>query len=105
MISCQQYDYIEIACLFRLPIELTLHTGEKVSGVAQTTSYNQNKEECLQLTPLLLTNKQTPKEQQVPKEQQASAVQQTNITLVLNTVASMQALEQNPHFDRIDFQQ
>lgn len=99
MISCQQYDYIEIACLFHLPIELTLHNGKKVSGVAQTTSYNQNKEECLQLAPLLSTDKQAPANKQPQTDKQA------NITLVLNTVISMQALEQNPHFDRVDFQQ
>lgn len=105
MISCQQYDYIEIACLFNLPVELTLSDGRKHRGIAQTTSHitieentvankldkdstaktSKTKEESLLLT-AISTNKET-------------------ITVVLAKVVSMQALINNPHFDHISFAQ
>ncbi|WP_246747355.1 Rho-binding antiterminator, partial [Vibrio cholerae] len=28
MVSCSQYDYIELACLFHLPVKLTMKSGE-----------------------------------------------------------------------------
>ncbi|XQF91463.1 Rho-binding antiterminator (plasmid) [Pseudoalteromonas espejiana] len=33
-ISCNHYDYIEIACMHRLNIELVLKNGDGVCGVA-----------------------------------------------------------------------
>ena len=38
MISCNQYDYIEIACMHNLSIELILKNGDGVCGVATDTN-------------------------------------------------------------------
>ncbi|WP_247749573.1 Rho-binding antiterminator [Pseudoalteromonas viridis] len=34
MISCSDYDYFEIVCLFHYPITLSLRNGEELTGVA-----------------------------------------------------------------------
>ncbi|MEF1175056.1 Rho-binding antiterminator [Vibrio sinaloensis] len=49
MISCSDYDYIEIVCMFRYPVVLTLKSGAKVQGTAIDTVRNDNKEECVLL--------------------------------------------------------
>ena len=47
MISCSEYDYIEIACCYRYPIRLTLKSGEIVDGIAKDTTLNKGREECI----------------------------------------------------------
>lgn len=32
MVTCNQYDFIEIACMFQLPVEITLKNGESHQG-------------------------------------------------------------------------
>lgn len=80
MISCDLHDYIEIACMFRYPVRVTLKQGQVLEGVAVDTQRNAQREECLQL-------------------------QQTNgLTLVVLTdMAVMEACVDNPHFQRVAF--
>lgn len=47
MISCNQYDYIEIACMHHLSIELILKNGDGVCGVATDTKRSANRDECI----------------------------------------------------------
>lgn len=82
MISCQQYDYIEIACLFKLPVTLTLLNGQQLSGQAVDTRYNAQHQECI----VLVTS----------MGEQLIATSQ---------LRSMKAQFQNPHFDVIEFVQ
>ncbi|EGR2437738.1 transcriptional regulator [Vibrio cholerae] len=49
MVSCSQYDYIELACLFHLPVKLTMKSGEVYYGVAADTQRNSQKQECIAL--------------------------------------------------------
>lgn len=49
MISCNEYDYIEIVCLYRYPVRLTMKVGESIKGVALDTSRNESKNECIKL--------------------------------------------------------
>jgi len=49
MISCDLHDYIEISCMYRLPIELQLKEGVTQQGTARDTAKNTNGEECLLL--------------------------------------------------------
>lgn len=49
MVSCGNYDYIEIVCLYKYPISLTLKSGQVVSGTAVDTQLNDNREECVKL--------------------------------------------------------
>ena len=44
MISCHQHDYIEIACLYRLRLRLTLSGGEILEGRARDTGSRQGRE-------------------------------------------------------------
>lgn len=37
MISCNQYDYIEIACMYKFPLRLTLVSNQVVEGTAIDT--------------------------------------------------------------------
>lgn len=48
-ISCERYDYLEIACLYAYRVRLTLYSGEIVEGKAITTSVNSLRKEVLVL--------------------------------------------------------
>ena len=41
MISCSEYDYIEIVCLYHYPVKLTMKTGAVIDGVALDTKPNE----------------------------------------------------------------
>ncbi|WP_125779954.1 Rho-binding antiterminator [Pseudoalteromonas rubra] len=49
MISCSDYDYFEIVCLFHYPITLSLRNGEELMGVAVDLCRDEQKNECIQL--------------------------------------------------------
>lgn len=49
MISCSDYDYIEIVCMYRYPITLSLANGESVSGIALDTTRDEHKRECIKI--------------------------------------------------------
>lgn len=85
MISCDRHDYIEIACMYRLPIELQLKDGATQQGIAIDTAKNTNGEECL-----LLTND--------PSDSSAESS-----LAVLAQINVIRALISNPHFDVINF--
>ena len=80
MISCHQYDYIEIACMHHLSIELILNNGDVVCGVATDTKRNANRDECIVVN--------------VNSELQL---------IVLNTISVLKALTHNPYFDNVNF--
>ncbi|WP_428774672.1 Rho-binding antiterminator [Vibrio sp.] len=82
MISCQQHDYLEIACLYQIAVKLTLADGTVVTGTALDTRYDDHKRECILIATEL--------------------GQQLISTESLN---SMQAMKPNPHFDTVSFTQ
>ena len=47
MITCDQSDYLEIACLYRIPIALDWADGRRVEGVPLDTGYSEQRQECL----------------------------------------------------------
>ncbi|MDA9555982.1 Rho-binding antiterminator [Vibrio sp.] len=49
MLTCSQYDHIEIVCMFQYPVRLVLKDGSVLEGIAIDTVKNQMKDECLQL--------------------------------------------------------
>ncbi|KOO13120.1 hypothetical protein AKJ18_20345 [Vibrio xuii] len=75
MISCSDYDYIEIACMHRYPVRLTLKDGESLEGKALDTARNEDKQECIKL-----------------------AVDSTEQLVVLDTLSKLEVLVDNPHF-------
>ncbi|MEH6649842.1 MAG: Rho-binding antiterminator [Motiliproteus sp.] len=81
MISCDKHDYIEIACTYRLRLELRFIDGSRISGIAQDTRLNSDRAECLQF---------------LLKSGESELV-------VLDQLMSMRALRENPHFDVVGF--
>ena len=47
MISCGEYDIIEIVCMYQYPIKLTLKSGKMIECVAIDTKRNEIREECI----------------------------------------------------------
>ncbi|QPL55184.1 Rho-binding antiterminator [Vibrio navarrensis] len=80
MISCSDYDYIEIVCLFKYPVELTMKSGSIICGKALDTARNQANEECIKLQ-----------------------TEGTEILVVLNSVTKLKVSVNNPHFQEVTF--
>lgn len=80
LISCINHDYVEIACMYGFEIRLVLKNDQIVQGKAIQTAYNENMEECVVLH-----------------------MQHGNEKIVLDQLASMEAVTKNPHFDKINF--
>jgi len=80
MISCDQHDYIEIACMFRYPIILTLKSGEVIEGTALDTALNEHKDECIKV-----------------------AVNGSEPLVVLTELSLLEVAVDNPHFKRVSF--
>jgi len=81
MIKCSEYDYIEIVCLYRYPIKITLHNDEFIEGIAMDTVRNKQREECIK----------------IKQENQL-------IDVVLDHICELQVCIENPHFHIISFQ-
>ena len=81
MLSCGHYDYIEIVCMFHYPVALTLKTGEVITGKALDTKRNAVKEECIE----------------IEQDHQVMLV-------VLDSIAKLKILIDNPHFDQVVFE-
>ncbi|MFY8272905.1 Rho-binding antiterminator [Pseudoalteromonas sp. SSDWG2] len=80
MISCSQYDYVEIVCLFQYPIEIQLSCGDFVVGRALDTQQNAAKEECIKIS-----------------------TDQGDVLVVLDSIATLKVTVKNPHFDEVAF--
>ncbi len=80
MLSCQDHDYIEIACMYHIPVRLVLLSGAIIEGKALDCRYDSTRREIMLLKTLT-------GEQQVETDD----------------IKSMQALVINPHFNTIDF--
>ncbi len=80
MMSCDQHDYIEIACTFRYPVRLTLKSGDIVEGKALDTQRNEARQECIKL-----------------------AIAGKESLVVLNEISRMEACADNPHFQVVSF--
>jgi len=85
MISCDLHDYIEIVCMYRLPIELQLKDGVTQQGTAMDIAKNVNGEECLLLA-----------------DNQGDSTAESSL-VVLDQIKVMRALVSNPHFDVVNF--
>lgn len=80
MITCNEYDYIEIACLYRFPVRLTMKTGESIEGVVFDTTRNESRNECIKLH-----------------------VGSTEATVELESISKLNVLIDNPHFSEVVF--
>ncbi|MBO9489094.1 Rho-binding antiterminator [Endozoicomonas sp. G2_1] len=82
MLSCDLHDYLEIACMFNIPVVVTCINGDKYQGIPVTTFITSEKVECLKL-----------------KLENGDEL----LSIPLETLESMQALVSNPHFDLVNF--
>lgn len=80
MTTCQQYDYIEIACMYKFPIKLIFKNGAKTEGIAYDTKINNNREECLVL--------------------KTADMQKL---IVMNKIKEIRVKIENPHFKLVKF--
>ena len=80
MISCSQYDHIEIVCMHRYPIILTMKSGGVVKGTALDTQRNEFREECIKL----------------------SIAGEENL-IVLDQISTLEVCKDNPHFRLVSF--
>ena len=80
MISCSEYDYIEIVCMHPYPIKLTMSSGEVVEGVAVNTEQNNASEECILVS-----------------------IDSGQKLIVLDDISKLEICVENPHFEEISF--
>ena len=49
MISCHDYDYVEISCTYQYPVNLTLQTGKHIDYIAKATGPNGDRQESIKV--------------------------------------------------------
>lgn len=79
-ISCEQYDYIEIVCMNRYPIKLTLKDASIIECVAMNTKVNESWCECIE----------------VSCEGVVSLIE-------LREISELSVCVENPHFNSVSF--
>lgn len=79
-IPCSEYDYFEIACTYRMKVELYLKNGQSLSGIA--TGLNIERVKGIATEWLTL---------EAPENR-----------VELTQIKRLSALEKNPHFSQID---
>ena len=84
MISCNHYDYFEIACMHRYPIRLTMKAGEVIEGIAVDMKLNDDRIECIKLS--------------ITRSDEL-----TESLVILEHIAEIEALTENPHFTNVSF--
>ncbi|MDB2386856.1 Rho-binding antiterminator [Shewanella sp.] len=82
MMDCNEHDYIEIVCLYRYPVKLTLKVGDAVNGIALDTVRNEHRHECIKLNQ-----------------------NGTDILVELDSILKLTVLIENPHLSEITFKQ
>lgn len=81
IMSCDLHDYLEIACMYKIRVEMTLADGQKTTGIPLTTRVTSEKEELLVF--------------QVSDKER--------IELPLLSLQKMTAMSNNPHFNTVGF--
>ncbi|NVK37817.1 MAG: Rho-binding antiterminator [Gammaproteobacteria bacterium] len=81
VISCAKYDYFEIACIHHYEVELTLKSGELVSGIAQNVKTVRHQDERKEILEITHDNK--------------------NIEVELIQICKLNVLTDNPHFNEV----
>ena len=80
MLSCSEYDHIEIVCMHQYPIKLTMKVGGVIEGKALDTGYNDQRQECIKVD--------------------TGSVEEW---VVLAELASLAVCVDNPHFKQVSF--
>ncbi len=80
MISCNQYDYIEIVCMYRYPINITMKTGTIIKCTPLDTQRNDAREECIKVR-----------------------VDGVESLVELGHISKLEVCVENPHFQVVSF--
>tara|TARA_R110002049_G_scaffold17089_8_gene67014 strand:+ start:1612 stop:1857 length:246 start_codon:yes stop_codon:yes gene_type:complete len=80
MISCDQHDYIEIACMYRYPIRISLKSNSTLDCTAIDTHQNEHRNECIKV--------------------EFNGIEKL---IVLNDIDKIEVLIDNPHFNYVSF--
>lgn len=80
MISCSDYDYIEIVCLYHYPICLVMKSGDIINGTALDTQRNEDRVECIKISS-----------------------DDTEVLVILDDIAMLKVCVGNPHFNEVYF--
>ncbi len=83
ILACDLHDYIEIACMFRYRVTITLKSGASFLGTAHNTLTNQEKQEYMILCP---ENTASPQHK-----------------ILLTELSSMTVLNSSSRFSHVDF--
>lgn len=78
MISCNEYDYIEIVCMYHYPIKLWMKTDKVVECTALDTQYNDEREECIKVD-----------------------VDGSEALIPLDRISKLEVCVENPHFQMV----
>lgn len=81
MLHCDDHDYLEIACTFRLPVRLVMKNGDRLEGVAMDTGYTPDRQECLLLE-----------------------ADGNRKPVLMAQIKTLIALQDNPHFSVVELQ-
>lgn len=90
-IDCNIYDYVEIACLYRLSVVATFKDNRQVEGVATTTIIK------------LIKHDNTA---QTAKREECIVLKLDNgsiVDVVLSHIVSLTCVHENPHFRTLSF--
>ena len=78
MLSCQQYDYIEIACMYHYPVKLTMKSGTIVQAKALDTARNEDRQECIKVL-----------------------IDENEKLIILDDISMLEVTLSNPHFQSV----
>ena len=83
ILACHLYDYIEVICLYRYAVLITLINGQQINGVFNTTGFTA-----------------TPIKQEVIYGKQINGV---DIEVILTDIKSIKVLNENAQFSIVHF--
>lgn len=80
MLTCGEYDYIEIVCMYKYPIQIIMKSGDVIKGKALDTQLNAERNECIKV-----------------------AINNTEETVILSDINTLAVTIENPHFNMVSF--
>ncbi len=98
ILSCDLHDYLEIACMYSMPITLTLNDGTEHIGVATTIKSNRTLGEYLVFYVTEHIGDMNNEEKIV-----ATNKQQDPLLIPVLSLYRLQAMQTNPHFKKVIF--
>jgi len=81
MISCGQYDYIEIACMHHYKIRITMKSSTVIEGIAMDTTRDESRNECIKI-----------------------GTSESETLVVLNDISKLEVLSENRQFSEVVFE-